>query len=119
MLEIVNAQLAGDTELGGDHWVCLLEIDKDGQAWMLPATAPSDLMESELQAHFDAREAGLWEIAQRKQYTSDIYEWLEPRHVLKAFAGVMLDEINALRQQHGLAARTAEQLGDAIKGKLQ
>lgn len=38
--------------------------------------------------------------------------------VLKAFALVVLDEINILRAQHSLAARTAAQLKTAIINKL-
>ena len=37
---------------------------------------------------------------------------------LKAFALVMLDEINLLRQQHSLADRTPAQLRAAVKSKL-
>lgn len=38
--------------------------------------------------------------------------------LIRAFALVVLDEFNTLRDQHGLAARTAAQLRSAIKGKL-
>ena len=37
---------------------------------------------------------------------------------LRAFALAMLDEINLLRDQHSLAARTATQLKNAVKAKL-
>jgi len=37
---------------------------------------------------------------------------------LRAFALAMLDEINLLRGQHSLAARTATQLKNAVKAKL-
>jgi hypothetical protein len=37
---------------------------------------------------------------------------------LRAFALVMLDEINTLRSQHSLADRTATQLKAAVKSKL-
>lgn len=36
----------------------------------------------------------------------------------KAFAQVMLDEINLLRGQHSLAPRTLSQLKTAVRGKL-
>lgn len=38
--------------------------------------------------------------------------------ILKAFAQVMLDEINNLRSEHGLNARTLAQLKSAVRGKL-
>lgn len=38
--------------------------------------------------------------------------------LLRAFALVVLDEINVLRAQHGLAARTAAQLKTAVRNKL-
>lgn len=118
MIEIVSAELVAKEETAATVWVCWLEITQDSQTWMLPATAQGDLLEEELQAHFDGREDELWQIADANQYAPDLYERLEPRRVLKAFAGVMLDEVNILRGQHGLAPRTAEQLRDAIKGKL-
>lgn len=118
-IEILYSVLVEDELIeGASAWVCWLEIEQLGQVWMLPATAPGTLAESELQSHFDGREDELWQIADAKQYALDIYGRLEPRRVLKAFAGVMLDEINILRQQHGLALRTVEQLRDAVKGKL-
>ncbi|MEE9365457.1 MAG: hypothetical protein V3W44_02120 [Dehalococcoidales bacterium] len=117
MIEIISAELLSE-EGAADTWICWLEISQMGQTWMLPATASGGLLEGELQAHFDGRGGGLWQIADAEQYAPDIYEHLMSRRVLKAFAAVMLDELNILRQQHGLAARTAGQLRDAIKGKL-
>lgn len=38
--------------------------------------------------------------------------------ILRAFAEVVLDEINALRAEHLLPARTLSQLRDAIRNKL-
>ena len=43
---------------------------------------------------------------------------IDDERVLKAFALIVLDEINVLRGQHGLAARTPVQLVNAIKGKV-
>lgn len=40
------------------------------------------------------------------------------RRLLRAFAEVVLDELNNLRAQHGLAARTMAQLRTAIRNKL-
>ena len=38
--------------------------------------------------------------------------------VLRAFAEVMIDEVNILRSQHSLSARTLSQLVTAIKNKI-
>lgn len=42
----------------------------------------------------------------------------QTRSIMKAFAEVVLDEINTLRGKHGLAARTLAQLKTAVRGKL-
>ena len=42
----------------------------------------------------------------------------EERRLLRAFAEVVLDELNNLRAQHGLAARTMAQLRTAIRNKI-
>ncbi len=42
----------------------------------------------------------------------------EERRLLRAFAEVVKDEINILRGQHGLAARTLAQLRTAIRNKV-
>jgi len=42
----------------------------------------------------------------------------DERRLLRAFAEVVLDELNNLRAQHGLAARTMAQLRTAIRNKL-
>lgn len=43
----------------------------------------------------------------------------QPGSVVRGLALVMLDEINALRTQAGLAVRTQTQLRDAIKAKMR
>jgi hypothetical protein len=99
-------------------WSVWLEITQVAQTWALPTTAPDTLAEADLQAYFDAREADLWGVAQTKQHPPNIYDRPPLRRVLKAFAAVVLDEINILRQQHLLPDRTAEQLVTAIKSNL-
>lgn len=42
----------------------------------------------------------------------------DERRLLRAFAEVVLDELNNLRGQHGLAPRTMTQLRTAIRNKL-
>ena len=117
MIEIIQAELYIDEDM--QYWSCWLEITQDTEAWMLPTTAPGTLAEGELQAHFDIREAELWRVAQVKQYTPDVFERIPLKRLLKAFALVVLDEINILRQAAGLAERTPEQIVSAIKVKLR
>jgi hypothetical protein len=117
MIEIISIEFIQD-ELGS-IWVCWLQLTQGPESWMLPATAPGTLAEVDLQAYFDAREADLWTLAQAKQYPVDLYERVPVRRVLKAFALVVLDEVNLLRVQHGLAERTPDQIVTAIKAKLR
>ena len=42
----------------------------------------------------------------------------QTRTIIRAFAEVVLDEINILRSQHSLSARTLTQLRNAVRGKL-
>lgn len=117
MIEIVQAELITDED--GSYWSCWLEISQDSEAWMLPTTAPGTLIEGDLQAHFDTQEAELWRVAQAKEYAPDVYERVPSKRVLKAFALVVLDEVNILRSAAGLAERTPEQIVSAIKAKLR
>lgn len=71
-----------------------------------------------LQTVLDAREVELWGVAQAGGRIVDLYE-LTLKRTLKAFALVMLDEINILRVQAGLAARTAAQAEAALRAKLK
>ncbi len=117
-IEIIEAQKIVDEET--DIWAVWLEITQLSTSWLLPTTAPGTLLESELQAHFDVRETSLFAVAQQRQIAPDaIYERVLSGRVLKAFAALVLDEINILRAEAGLSARTAEQLRTAIKTKLR
>lgn len=73
-----------------------------------------------LQTILGSREAELWSLAQTKGKLVDLYE-LTIKRVMKAFALVVLDEINILRQTLtvGLPPRTASQIETAIKNKLK
>jgi hypothetical protein len=42
----------------------------------------------------------------------------QARTIMRAFAEVMLDQVNALRADHGRAALTLAQLKTAVRGKL-
>lgn len=116
-VEIISAELK--TAEGITFWHCNLEVTNTGTTYALPATAPGTLTEGQLQAHFDADETNLWGIASTKQYPADIYENVASERILKAFALVVLDEINILRNREGLALRTASQIKTAIKNKLR
>lgn len=99
-------------------WVCSLEITQASTTWALPATAPGTLTKGELQIYFDAKEAGLWALAQEKGYEADVWGNVSIRRVAKAFSEVAIDEFNILRDLHGLPDRTLAQLATAIKNKL-
>jgi hypothetical protein len=117
MIEIVSAELQTDEET--ITWTCWLQLTQGPESWMLPATAPGELAEGDLQAYFDAREAELWRVAQAKQYTIDLYERVPLRRLLRAFALVVLDEVNILRGAAGLQERTPDQIVTAIKARLK
>lgn len=115
-VEIVHSELLSDDIPA--IWACRLEITQNSMVYALPATAPGDLLESELQAYFDAQEDALWGVAQIKQIAPDVTLYLPERELLRRLLGVLLDELNALRQLHGLPDRTLEQLKHALRSKL-
>lgn len=45
-------------------WSCELWVTQAGTTYALPATAPGELLQSELLAYFETREAQLWQEAQ-------------------------------------------------------
>ena len=122
MIEIIITEKA-DATLPGEAvreiWACWLQLTQGPDTWLLPATAPGTLAAGELQAHFDAREADLWRVAQAKQYPVDVWERIPLKRLLRAFALVMLDEVNLLRDRAGMPQRTADQIVGAIKAKLR
>lgn len=118
MIEIVSAELITSEDRSA-RWSCWLEITQAAESWMLPTTAPGTLAEGELQAYFDTREAELWGVAQAKAYPVDVFERVAVKRVLKAFALVVLDEVNILRVEAGLTERTADQIITAIKARLR
>jgi hypothetical protein len=116
-IEIIETIFQTDIDTGLSLWVCWLEISQAGETYLLPATAPPSIAEGDLQAFFDGKESNLFALAQATGIeTIEIYDRIR---ILRAFALVVLDEINILRAQHSLSARTAEQLRTAIKNKLK
>jgi len=69
------------------------------------------------QASRDARDAELAAAALTSKRES-LKARYDVEDLLKAFADVMIDEINILRQQHALADRTAAQLRTALRNRL-
>lgn len=116
MIVIIESELRTDEPV---VWACELEITQSTTTYRLPATAPETLLKSELQAYFEGIESYLWTLAQEKQYPPDVFRYGLTWRILKAFALVVLDEINILRAELGLAPRSASQIVDAIKAKLQ
>ena len=91
-------------------------LQDDGQGvyikrWGLTNAQPT---KAELQAV--EAQAIAWYTDKVKNKEADFENWDRPE--LVAFVKVMMDEINLLRAQHGLAPRTMAQLKAAIKGKL-
>lgn len=114
-IEIIEANLIDD----GALWAIFIEIDNGVDGYLLPVTLAGSIAEGDLQAALEAKEAALFAKAQTKGMQPDeLYTRLATKRVLKAFALVVLDEINILRGQHALAARTAAQLRTAVKAKL-
>jgi hypothetical protein len=58
-----------------------------------------------------------WQLTQDQTAAQARWDAPEER-LLRALALVLLDELNTLRQQHGLPARTAAQLKAALRQKL-
>ena len=118
-IEIITADLTEEIE-GITLWAIWIEITQLSEVYLLPVTAPGSLPEVDLQSHLEAQETALFVVAQQKQILPEtIYEKFISGRVLKAFAALVLDEINILRTEAGLVVRTAEQLRTAIKIKLQ
>ena len=103
----------------GGYWLCDLWITQESTTWYLPATAPGSLQESELQAHFEAQESELWDIAQRKQRPPDIFENVGAKRIIKALALVMLDEVNRSREADGEDTLTKKEWKQMILDKLK
>lgn len=71
-----------------------------------------------LQTILEAREVDLFAAALAGGRVVDLYE-ITLKRTLRAFALVMLDEINILRVQAGLQPRTAAQAEAALRAKLK
>lgn len=72
----------------------------------------------DLQPILDARETELWQAAQQNGKTHNLFS-VRQEKIIKAFALVVMDEINILRTAAGLAPRNQSQIETAIKNKIK
>lgn len=116
-IEIIETRfLAASDEDDIPSWACFIEISQGQQVYILPVGAPGDLDRSDLQAYFEGKEVEILRVADIKEVSEDsVYS----RDVLQAFALMILDEINLLRQVASLQPRTINQLRTALKNKLK
>lgn len=116
-IEIIDKDLQNDPIL---IWAIIIEITDGIDIYVLPTTESGSVAESDLQAALDAREPELFLVAQQKAIAPDsVFTNTTAQRIVKAFALVVLDEINILRGVAALPPRTTEQLRQAIKLKLQ
>lgn len=116
-IEILDTRIVTDIDTGQPlvrHADIIISSGQTAYLWSVGGLPVS----GNLQTVLDARESELWSVASVSGRPVDLYE-LAVKRVLKAFALVMLDEINALRQQAGLGARTGAQIEAALKAKLK
>lgn len=112
-IEIVYAERLCD---GLDcWWACELWVTEEGTTLAIPATAPENLLQPELQAYFDGIQDRVWDVAVRKGFAPDVLIRLSERLLLIRLVKLILDEINILRAEAGLPPRTLEQLKEALK----
>jgi hypothetical protein len=72
-----------------------------------------------IQSALNARKDWLWGLAKQKEHDSEIFKHVTKWRLIKALMLVILDEINLLRSELALNARTTEQITTAIKTKLE
>lgn len=113
-IEIVSIQTIETLGVSSRHAEIIITGGGQSYLWSVGGLP----LVGDLQAILEAREAELFSQAQTACRPVDLYE-LAVKKVLKAFALVVLDELNILRTRAGLTARTAGQIDDAIKAKLK
>ena len=82
--------------------------------WKVAADSTVTLMDAGEQATADAQEAAEKLVKERNLQKNVV----DNQKAIKAFALVVLDEINVIRANAGMSARTQQQLIDAIKAKI-
>lgn len=117
MIEILETKIENDINTGQPGQRSVEVIITSGPSSYLLSIGGLPLT-GNLQTILDAREAELWTQAQAGGRVVDLYE-ITLKRSLRAFASVMLDEINILRVQAGLQPRTAAQAEAALRAKLK
>lgn len=117
MIEILETKIENDINTGQPVKRSVEAIITSGPSSYLLSIGGLPLT-GNLQAILDAREAEFWTQAEAGGRPADLYE-ITTKRALRAFALVMLDEINILRVQAGLSARTAAQAQAALLAKLK
>lgn len=114
MIQIISAEFVDESP---SFWNCWLELTQGDESYSLPATAPGEIAESELLAHFGADEASLWQTAQRKQYPGGVYQG---RKDFESFAARATTEIGWLEETiPAIDTMTAAQVRDVVKRLAQ
>lgn len=116
MIRLVMANV--ETQNNVSYWLCWLSIERDGEKWLVHAHAPIETPREDLVAFFEPQEDDLWLVAQAEGYQDDVFKRVSTEQLLRAFALVVLDEVNALRTKANMPQRTAQQLISAIEVKL-
>jgi hypothetical protein len=96
-------QLSAPNDAGNRHYAEMMKMVEDGELTIAPYVPPT-------QAELDADQQTQLDDLNDKVMGSDL--------ALKAFALIVLDEINLLRSVGGLNARTPAQLKAAHRAKL-
>lgn len=116
-IEILNIEIIEDEDGNpqSQHAEITISDGVDIYAWRrggIPLAA-------DVQASLEAEAARLWAAAQARAEPIELYRHVTLWRLLKAFALVVLDEINILRAAAGLGPRSASQIEGAIKNKLK
>lgn len=117
MIEILETKIENDFSTGQPGQRSVEVIITSGPSSYLLSIGGLPLT-GNLQTLLDSQEGQRWIEAQAGGRVVDLYE-VTLKRVLKAFASVMLDELNILRVQAGLQARTAAQAQAALLAKIK
>lgn len=119
MIEILETKIENDINTGQPSKRSVEVVITSGPSSYLLSIGGLPLT-GNLQTLLDAQESQRWAEALAGGRVVDLYE-LATKRTLKAFALVMLDEINLLRQASlpPLPARSASQIEGALKAKIK
>lgn len=117
MIEILETKIENDINTGQPSKRSVEVVITSGPSSYLLSIGGLPLT-GNLQTLLDSQESQRWAEAQAGGRVVDLYE-VTTKRALRAFALVMLDEINILRVQAGLQARTGAQAQAALLAKLK